>query len=155
VGSLLDRVHPRAVLLPGILLVAVSLALYAFVMNADTPIWVYLIPSAIMGIGSAAMWGPLATTANRDLPVNLAGAGSSIYNTTRTVGSVMGSAAIAAFMQSRLEANLPGVGETSGGFGSGQLPAAAIDGFSAAMAESMILPAAVMLVGLIAVAFMH
>ena len=37
-----------------------------------------------------------------------AGAGAGIYNTTRTVGSVLGSAAIAAFMQSRLEANLPG-----------------------------------------------
>ncbi|WP_141881112.1 DHA2 family efflux MFS transporter permease subunit [Homoserinimonas aerilata] len=155
IGGLLDRVHPRVVLLPGILLVAVSLALYAVMMNADTPIWMYLIPSAIMGIGSAGMWGPLATTANRDLPVNLAGAGSSIYNTTRTVGSVMGSAAIAAFMQSRLEANLPGVGDASGGFGSGQLPAVAIDGFSAAMAQSMFLPAAVMLIGFVAAAFMH
>ncbi|HET8926370.1 MAG TPA: DHA2 family efflux MFS transporter permease subunit, partial [Microbacterium sp.] len=77
-GHLLDRIDPRLMLVPGMLLVAGSLVLYAVLMNADTPIWVYLIPSAIMGLGSAGMWGPLATTANRDLPVHLAGAGSSI-----------------------------------------------------------------------------
>jgi MFS family permease len=142
-------------LVPGVLLVAGSLVLYAVLMNADTPIWVYLIPSAIMGLGSAGMWGPLATTANRDLPVRLAGAGSSIYNTTRTVGSVIGSASIAALMQSRLEAHFPGAGEASSAFGSGQLPAFLIDGFSAAMAESMILPAAILIVGLVAVLFMQ
>jgi EmrB/QacA subfamily drug resistance transporter len=154
-GRLLDRIDPRLMLVPGVLLVAGSLVLYAVLMNADTPIWVYLIPSAIMGLGSAGMWGPLATTANRDLPVRLAGAGSSIYNTTRTVGSVIGSASIAALMQSRLEAHFPGAGEASSAFGSGQLPAFLIDGFSAAMAESMILPAAILIVGLVAVLFMQ
>jgi hypothetical protein len=52
--------------------------------------------------------GPLATTATRNLEPRQAGAGAGIYNTTRTIGSVLGSAAIAAFMQGRLEANLPG-----------------------------------------------
>ncbi len=67
----------------------------------------FLLPSALMGIGNAGMWGPLATTATRKLPPRQAGAGAGIYNTTRTIGSVIGSASIAAFMQSRLEANLP------------------------------------------------
>jgi hypothetical protein len=68
----------------------------------------FLLPSALMGIGQAGMWGPLATTATRNLEPRQAGAGAGIYNTTRTIGSVLGSAAIAAFMQGRLEANLPG-----------------------------------------------
>ena len=76
----------------------------------------------MMGIGNAGMWGPLATTATRNLPMSQAGAGAGIYNTTRTVGSVIGSAAIAAFMQSRLEANLPGAGDAAGGFDGGTLP---------------------------------
>lgn len=154
-GRLLDRIDPRLMLVPGVLLVAGSLVLYAVLMNAETPIWVYLIPSAIMGLGSAGMWGPLATTANRDLPVRLAGAGASIYNTTRTVGSVIGSASIAALMQSRIEAHFPGSAEASGAFGTGQLPAFLVDGFSAAMAESMILPAAILIVGVVAVLFMR
>ena len=67
-----------------------------------------------MGIGNAGMWGPLATTATRNLSPRQAGAGAGIYNTTRTVGSVIGSASIAAFMQARLEANLPGAGDAAG-----------------------------------------
>jgi MFS family permease len=82
----------------------------------------FLLPSALMGIGQAGMWGPLATTATRNLEPRQAGAGAGIYNTTRTIGSVLGSAAIAAFMQARLEANLPGAGDAGGDFGSGQLP---------------------------------
>ena len=97
----------------------------------------------MMGIGNAGMWGPLATTATRNLPMRQAGAGAGIYNTTRTVGSVIGSAAIAAFMQSRLEANLPGAAEAAGSFGGGTLPAFVVDGFSTAMAQAILLPAAV------------
>ena len=132
-----------------------SLVLYSVLMDVDTPVWLFLIPSALMGIGSAGMWGPLATTATRDLPVHQAGAGSSIYNTTRTVGSVLGSAAIAAFMQARLEANLPGVGEAPAGMKGGDAAPEVAEGFSTAMAQAMLLPAAVMLVGLAAVAFMR
>jgi hypothetical protein len=91
-----------------------------------------------MGIGQAGMWGPLATTATRNLEPRQAGAGAGIYNTTRTIGSVLGSAAIAAFMQSRLEANLPGASNAGGDFGAGQLPAFVVDGFSNAMAQTIL-----------------
>ena len=154
-GKLLDRTDPRFLLVPGLLLVSGSLVWYASLMNADTPIWMFLFPSAMMGIGNAGMWGPLATTATRNLPMSQAGAGAGIYNTTRTVGSVIGSAAIAAFMQSRLEANLPGADEAAGGFGGGTLPDFVVDGFSAAMAQAILLPAAVLLVGVVAVLFLR
>ncbi len=155
-GRLLDRVDPRMILVPGLLIVAISLALYALTMHVDTPVWEYLVISAVMGVGQAGMWGPLATTANRNLPPRLAGAGSGVYNATRTVGSVIGSAAIAALMQSRLEAELPGASSAaSSGFGGGTLPPVVADGFSAAMAQSMVLPTVVMLVGVVAVCFMQ
>ena len=159
-GRLLDRVDPRVILVPGLLIVTATLFAYALTLTTHTPIWVYLLISAVMGVGQAGMWGPLATTANRNLPPRLAGAGSGIYNTTRTVGSVVGSAAIAAFMQARLEANLPsgGAGEPAGeslGLGGGALPEIVVDGFSSAMGQSMLLPAAVLLAGVIAVCFME
>jgi hypothetical protein len=84
-----------------------------------------------------------------------AGAGAGIYNTTRTVGSVIGSAAIAALMQSRLEANLPGAADAGGEFTTGQLPDAVAGGFAAAMAQSMLLPAAAMILGVVVVLFMR
>ncbi len=154
-GRLLDRTDPRFLLVPGLLLVSGSLLWYASLMNANTPIWMFLLPSAMMGIGNAGMWGPLATTATRNLPMSQAGAGAGIYNTTRTIGSVIGSAAIAAFMQSRLEANLPGAGEAAGGFDGGTLPDFVVDGFSTAMAQAILLPAATLLIGVFAVLFLR
>ncbi len=154
-GKLLDRTDPRFILVPGLLCVAGSLVWYAALMNVDTPIWMFLLPSALMGLGNAGMWGPLATTATRKLPPHQAGAGAGIYNTTRTIGSVIGSASIAAFMQARLEANLPGVADAPAGVGSGALPADVAEGFSAGMAQAMILPACVMVVALVASLFLR
>ncbi|WP_424937214.1 MULTISPECIES: DHA2 family efflux MFS transporter permease subunit [Bacteria] len=153
-GSLLDRVDPRLILVPGLLFVAGGLLWNAALMTPDTPIWMFLLPSALLGIGNAGMWGPLATTATRRLPPRQAGAGAGIYNTTRTIGSVIGSAAIAAFMQARLEANLPGAGEAQGGIGGGALPEAVAGPFSTAMAQTMLLPAGIMAVALVAALFL-
>ncbi|WP_426187726.1 DHA2 family efflux MFS transporter permease subunit [Microbacterium sp. TWP3-1-2b2] len=150
-GKLLDRIDPRLMLVPGLLLVSISLFLFAMMMNTEIPIGWLLVPSAILGFGNAGMWGPLATTATRDLPSRQAGAGSGIYNTMRTVGSVLGSAAIAAFMQNRLEANLPGASDATGGFGGGKMPDAVAGPFADAMAQTMLLPAAVILLGVAAV----
>ena len=153
-GRILDRTDPRFLLVPGLLLVGGSLLWYASMMDADTPIWMFLLPSAVQGIGSAGMWGPLATTATRNLPQRQAGAGAGIYNTTRTIGSVIGSASIAALMQARLEANLPSAGSTSG-FGQGTLPPFVVDGFSTAMAQSVLLPAVVVLAAVAFVLFLR
>jgi hypothetical protein len=81
-----------------------------------------------------------------------AGAGAGIYNTTRQVGAVLGSAGIAVLMQARLSANLPGMPGADGAPVAGmRLPAAALDGFASAMAQSVLLPAGILLVGLVAV----
>ena len=154
-GKLLDRTDPRFLLVPGLLLVGGSLGLYVALILNDAPIWMFLIPSVFMGIGNAGMWGPLATTATRNLPPRQAGAGAGIYNTTRTVGSVIGSASIAAFMQARLEANLPGAADASASFGGGELPPQVVTGFSQAMGESLTLPIIVIALGLVAVLFMR
>ncbi|MFT4211725.1 MAG: DHA2 family efflux MFS transporter permease subunit [Microbacterium sp.] len=152
-GRLLDRVDARWLLVPGLLLVSGSLVWYAVLMNMDTPVWMYLLPSAVMGVGQSGMWGPLATTATRSLEPRQAGAGSGIYNTTRTIGSVLGSASIAALMQSRLEANLPGMSDATST--SGTLSDAVAGPFSTAMAQSLLLPAAVLLIGVVAVVFLQ
>jgi hypothetical protein len=58
-------------------------------------------------------------------------------------------------MQARLEANLPGAADASSGFGTGTLPEPVIAGFSTAMAQATLLPAGIVLVGLVAVLFMR
>ncbi|QLD11748.1 DHA2 family efflux MFS transporter permease subunit [Microbacterium oleivorans] len=155
-GRILDRVDPRLLLVPGLTLMVVGLVGYALLMNTEAPVLLLLIPAAVIGVANAGMWGPLATTATRNLPPRQAGAGSGIYNTTRTVGSVIGSAAIAAYMQSRLEANLPGAGDAAGGDfgGGGAMPPVIAEGFSAAMAQAMVLPAVVIGVAVVVVLFL-
>jgi len=66
----------------------------------------------------------------------------------RQVGSVLGSAAIAVLIQSRLAASLPGgAGAGSRAEAAGRLPEALQAGFSSAMATSMLLPAGAALAG--------
>ena len=105
----------------------------------------------MLGFANAGIWAPLSSTATRNLPPRQAGAGSGVYNTTRQIGAVLGSAAIAVLIQARLAAELPaGPGGCRGGqpdaFG-GALPEALHEGFSTAMGQSILLPAAVILLG--------
>ncbi len=152
VGRFLDRTDPRVILIPGLSLVAGAITWWSLWMNVDTPIWAFLLPATLMGFGQAGMWGPLSTTANRNLPPNLAGAGAGVYNTTRQVGSVIGAAAIAALMQSRLTAMVPTGGDA---LGHGPLPPDLAASFSRAMAQSMLLPAGVLLIAIVAACFME
>ncbi|MEO6529627.1 MAG: DHA2 family efflux MFS transporter permease subunit [Specibacter sp.] len=147
IGKLVDVVNPRYVAFTGFILMSVSLLWTASLMSADTPIWLFLLPSGLLGIASSGIWAPLSTTATRNLGPREAGAGAGIYNTTRQIGAVLGSAAIAVLITARLSAELPaGASQGAQGMG-GQLPEALHAGFSTAMAQSTILPAAVVLLG--------
>lgn len=152
VGKLVDRVNPRYVALVGALLMSGSLVWYAAIMSPDVWIGWLLFPSAVLGLANACVWSPISTTATRNLPQSQAGAGAGVYNATRQVGTVLGSAAVAALMQIRIAAEIPG-GAPDGGQFSNALPEALHSGFSTAMAQSMLLPAAVALLGAVIVMF--
>ncbi|WP_338749615.1 DHA2 family efflux MFS transporter permease subunit [Janibacter alittae] len=158
VGHLVDRIHPRVLPTIGLGGFAVTLFVLAALMTPDSPLWAVLVAVACIGITGAFVWGPLATTANRNLPVQQAGAGAGVYNATRQVGAVIGSAAIAAVMSARIAAHMgPGAAEQfTGGAegaaakGGGGLPPQVAESLSAAFAESMFLPAGVLVIGALA-----
>jgi len=154
VGGLTDRVHPRIITAFGFACLFVGLLWLTFVMTPDTSIWWTVPPMVVFGVGNAFVWAPNSATATRNLPVQQAGAGAGVYNATRQVGAVLGSAAIAVAIDSRLAAEgLPsfsGGGASSGG---GTLPPAAAQAFSDAMATSVLLPVAAFVLGFIAVLF--
>ncbi|MFT3873205.1 MAG: DHA2 family efflux MFS transporter permease subunit [Nocardioides sp.] len=153
VGKLTDRVHPRLLTVFGFAAVIASLLWLAAVMTPDSATWEILLPMALLGTGSAFVWAPTSATANRNLPMHQAGAGAGVYNATRQVGAVLGSAAIAVLIDSRLAANGLDFSPSEAGAAAGGLPAAVLDPFSKAMAEATLLPALVLVVGLVASMF--
>jgi EmrB/QacA subfamily drug resistance transporter len=152
VGRWTDRVHPSWIAGFGMVSLPAALLWLAAIIGPATPIWQLLLPVALLGVANGFVWGPIATTAMRNLPPASAGGGAGIYSTTRQLGAVLGSAGIAALIESRLAANLPAApGGGSPEVGVAQLPEALRAGFATAMAQSLVLPAAVLLIGLVAV----
>lgn len=154
VGKLVERVNPKYIAALGFVFLAVALFWLGAIMTPQVRIWQLLIPIALLGLANAGIWAPLSVTATRNLSSAQAGAGSGVYNSTRQVGAVLGSAAIAALMQVRLQVNMPaGAGSGAAQGSGGQLPVMLQDGFAASMGQSLFLPAVVVVIGLVAVLF--
>ena len=153
VGRLVDRAHPRPIIGFGFAMLAIALLWLSVEMTPSTPMWRLLLPMAAMGTGMAFIWSPLGATATRNLPGRLAGAGSGVYNTTRQIGSVLGSASMAAFMSARIAAEMPGP-DPRAESDVLKLPPSLREPFAAAMSESVLLPALVALFGVLAAFFL-
>jgi EmrB/QacA subfamily drug resistance transporter len=154
VGRIVERSHPRSVVGFGFVVMTISLVWLSIEMTATTPTWRLLLPFTGIGVGMAFIGSPLAATATRNLPLELAGAGSGVFNATRQVGSVLGSASMAAFMAWQLSMQMP---STFTDLGRGDvartgaaLPEALRPPFAEAMSQSMLLPALVALFGVVA-----
>jgi sugar phosphate permease len=100
VGRIVDRVQPRPIVGCGFAILAIAAFWLAAEMTPTTPVWRLMLPLTLMGAAGAMVWEPLAVSASRAVPVDLAGAGSAVYNTVRQVGAVLGSACIAPLMAS-------------------------------------------------------
>jgi len=157
VGRIVDRSHPRPIIGFGFSTLAVALLWLSVEMTPTTAIWRLLVPLGVVGAGMAFIWAPLSATATRNLPDRLAGAGSGVYNTTRQVGSVLGSASMAALMSSRVSAEMPSGPAGTAPAGESDvinIPPALHEPFAAAMSVSMMLPAFAALFGVLAAIFL-
>ncbi|MDN5572281.1 MAG: DHA2 family efflux MFS transporter permease subunit [Propionibacteriaceae bacterium] len=135
VGRRVDRVDARIVATQGLAATAVGIVGYVLLIGNDLSPWWLLVPNTVLGFGMASIWAPISTAATRNLPLQWAGAGSGLYNTTRQVGSVLGSASIAAAISWRTAAH-----------------ASDEAGTAAAMSEALWLPVLVLAGALVVVA---
>ncbi|MDR4531912.1 DHA2 family efflux MFS transporter permease subunit [Glutamicibacter sp. PS] len=145
-GAAVNRYSSRSLALPGFALYGGSMLVYALLMHADTPLWALLIPPFVQGVGAAMIWPSLSLAATRDLTAQDAGAGSGIYNTTRQIGSVLGSALIAVLMESRVAAQIE-----HSATGSERSVAEAM---SLGLGQALLLPAGVALAAVLVVGFL-
>jgi EmrB/QacA subfamily drug resistance transporter len=151
VGRIADRYHPRPVVGFGFSVLAIAMTWLALEMAPGTPIWRLVLPFFAIGVGTAFVWAPLTATATRHLPPHLAGASSAVFNSIRQLGAVLGSAAMAAFMTSRISAEVPPFADLSGDDDvTLQVPEFLRAPFSAAMSQSVLLPAFIALFGIAA-----
>ena len=153
VGKLTDRVHPRNLIALGFVTLAGAMLWLALGLAPDAKYVVLLIPMALMGCGSACIWAPLTATATRNLPLHLAGAGAGVYNASRQIGAVLGSAAIAVLMDARLSANAVTFDPTNPealkrmAQASSAQKAWFFDHFSTSMGQALLITPAVLLLG--------
>ncbi|MEV4235969.1 DHA2 family efflux MFS transporter permease subunit [Nocardia sp. NPDC050408] len=151
IGKFSDKLHPRIVPTLGFIGFSASIFWFAAAMTPHSSLVWFLLSAALAGIANACIWAPLASTATHNLPIQQAGAGAGVYNTTRQVGSVLGSAAISALVSARMSAHGLGGGKISeGGAGQGPIPEFVKDAFSTALSQAILLPAGILVVGVIA-----
>ena len=105
-GRYTDRVGGRRILMAGLLLFGGG-SLWASRMAATTSNqWTFLPAMVVMGAGLGLTMAPLTTVAMRRIQPAVAGAASSMLNTTRQLGAVIGAAMVGAVLQNRLAVHL-------------------------------------------------
>ncbi len=156
IGKVANNRSTRGFAVPGFAIFAASLLAQAELMRPDVPVAWLLVPSFTMGISSCLIWGPLSMSATRDLPRKWAGAGSGVYNATRQLGSVLGSAGIATVIEWQLAGHMP-AGQGGGRMAEGAhqaMPAFLQEPFATSMRHATWFPAAAALLAMLASCFL-
>ncbi|HEV2451817.1 MAG TPA: DHA2 family efflux MFS transporter permease subunit [Streptosporangiaceae bacterium] len=103
-GRMTDRIGGKYILMTGLTLFGAGMG-WMVLTARTTSTWTDFLPAMVVaGIGMGGTFAPLTTVAMRDVEPRLAGAASGVLNTTRQVGTVIGTAAMGALLQNRLVA---------------------------------------------------
>jgi EmrB/QacA subfamily drug resistance transporter len=105
-GRMSDRIGGKFILLTGLTLFSVGTAGIAIIAQPTSAWYDFLAPQLAMGIGIGCTFAPMTTVAMRGINPRMAGAASGVFNTTRQVGSVIGTAGVGALLQNRLVSSL-------------------------------------------------
>ena len=97
VGRLYDRVGPRALVMPGSLVVAGAFGVFSTI-SVTTPWWQLLVANLLMSLGLAFMMTPLFTVALGSLPPHLYGHGSATVGTVQQLAGAAGTALFVTIM---------------------------------------------------------
>ena len=124
-GKLADKLGPRALMVPGLSLVALSLFLFSF-LDQGSDFWSLLPGLLVGGAGMAMAMAPTTSAAMGSVPTDKAGVGSAVINSMRQVGGSVGLALMGAIMATRFDPVRPRPAEFVEGFQLGLHVAAAI-----------------------------
>src|SRR5580693_6237128 len=105
-GRLTDKIGGKYILLTGLTLFAAGMGWAVLIATPHSAWYDFLARMIVAGLGMGGRFPPMTTTAMRDVDPRMAGAASGVLNTTRQVGSVIGTAAVGALLQNRLVSSL-------------------------------------------------
>jgi EmrB/QacA subfamily drug resistance transporter len=105
-GRLTDRFGGKYVLVVGLLLFATGIAGLAVVARPEAQWWHLLPGLIIVGVAMGVVFSPAYKIAVQNINPAELGAASGVFNTTRLAGSLLGSAAVGAFLQIRLAGSI-------------------------------------------------
>jgi EmrB/QacA subfamily drug resistance transporter len=103
-GRMSDRIGGKYILLTGLLLFGGGMGAIALIAQTNSAWYDFLAPQFVAGIGIGCVFAPMTTVAMRNVSPMMAGAASGLFNTTRQVGTVIGTAGVGALLQNRLVA---------------------------------------------------
>jgi MFS family permease len=106
IGRLSDRANAKYLVMAGFLALATGLAIIAAQGRADTDPWALVPALLVCGVGIGFVFAPMSNIAMRSVEPALAGTASGIFNTSRQVGGVLGSAAIGVLLQARISVSM-------------------------------------------------
>jgi EmrB/QacA subfamily drug resistance transporter len=131
-GRLSDRLSGKYVAMFGFAALAIGVAWLAVQIDVGINVWTLIGPLVVAGLGIGCIFSPLANLATSTVAPPLMGAASGVFNTTRQVGGVLGSAAIGVLLQARLTVSLHAAALTA----ATQLPAGFRADFVNGMAQA-------------------
>jgi len=129
-SMLVQKVSPRLVLGPGLLLLAAGMGWIDWSAQADAGRWSFLPGLVVSGLGMGCIWTPVFSVATRNLRPELAGVAAGVIDTIQELGSVIGAAAIGALLQNRLAVSLHDEAVTRSAALPAQVRGPFVDGFS-------------------------
>ncbi|HBG9567547.1 MFS transporter [Enterococcus faecium] len=88
-GYLTDRVGPEILVLVGLGLLSVTQVMYMF-LSVDSPLWLYIVATAIMGAGNALFQSPNNTMVMSSVTIENLGLAGSMNSFARNLGMVSG-----------------------------------------------------------------
>jgi EmrB/QacA subfamily drug resistance transporter len=124
-GRLSDKIGPRALMVPGLALVTLSLILFS-VQDESSTFWTLLPALVVGGFGMAMAMAPTTSAAMHAVPVAKAGVGSAVINSMRQIGGSVGIAVMGAIVATQVNPGRPNPQEFVNGFQLGLRVAAGI-----------------------------
>lgn len=115
-GRASDRVAPAQLAGAGFVALTFSIAALAVLLHPGVSLWLLLGPLLVAGVGIGVVSAPLAGIATHNLPTDLVGTASGVFNTTRQVGGAIGSATTGLLLQAGLGPNTTTATQAALGF---------------------------------------